>query len=263
MLEINSNKNPIIKEIKSLSRKKNRWKEKLFIIEGIKVIEEAIDNSLPIKYIIFSEALFKVDGGPAFYEKIKDRKESIKISASVFKYISDLDNPQGVLAIVEFKERSIDELYEKNLPFIIFLDSLNDPGNLGTIIRTADAFNIDAIVLGEGTVDPYNSKVVRSTMGSIFRVPLYNVKDNNLFFDNIEKNKINIITTSLYGELLEEEDFSQGFVVVIGNEANGVRKDIMERSNKELKIPMPGKAESLNAGVAASIIMYEAMRSRN
>ena len=263
MLEINSTKNSIVKEVKSLSRKKNRWRDKLFIIEGIKVIEEAIKDSLPIKYIFFSEVLLEVDGGQAFYNIIREEKQTIKISRSVFKYISDLDNPQGVLAVVEFQERDIEELYDKDIPFIIFLDSLNDPGNLGTIIRTADAFNIDAIVLGEGSVDPYNSKVVRSTMGSIFRVPLYNLRDNDLFFDNIEKKNINIITTSLSGESLGKEDFLEGFVVVIGNEANGVRKDIIERSNKQLKIPMPGKAESLNAGVAASIIMYEAMKSRN
>ena len=263
MLEISSSKNPIIKEIKGLSRKKNRWKEKLFIIEGIKVIEEAIESYIPIKHIFFSEELLGADGGEAFFEIIKSRKETIKLSRNVFKQITNLDNPQGILAIVEFEERDIEDLYSIDLPFIIFLDGLNDPGNLGTIIRTADAFDIDAIVLGEDSVDPYNSKVVRATMGSIFRVPLYNVKSNNGFFDNMKKKDINIITTSLSGRALEREDFKDGFVIVIGNEANGVRKEILEKSAKQIKIPMPGGAESLNAGVAASIIMYEAMRSRN
>lgn len=263
MLEISSNKNPIIKEIKSLSRKKNRWKESLFIIEGIKVIEEAIKASITIKYIFFSEILLEVDGGEAFFQQIKDRKETVKLSRNIFNQITNLDSPQGILAIVEFKERSIAELYKINLPFIIFLDGLNDPGNLGTIIRTADAFNIDAIVLGEDSVDPYNSKVVRATMGSIFRVPLYNVRDNDDFFDSMKKKDVNIMTTSLNGKPLEREDFKEGFVIVIGNEANGVRENIIEKSTKQIKIPMPGGAESLNAGVAASIIMYEAMRSRN
>lgn len=263
MLEITSNKNPIIKQVKALFKKKNRWKEKRFIIEGIKIIDEAIDSFIPIEYILFSETLFEVDGGKSFYEKIKNRPETRKLSKSVFKDITGLETPQGVLAVVEFKERSIEEAYEKDLPFMIFLDSLNDPGNLGTIIRTADAFNVDAVVLGEESVDPYNPKTIRSTMGSIFRVPLYIIKDNNLFFDNIKKRDISIITTSLEGKQLETEDFLEGFVLVIGNEANGVRKDIIESSTKEIKIPMPGGAESLNAGVAASIIMYEAMRSRN
>ena len=263
MLEISSSKNPIIKEIKNLSRKKNRWKEKLFVIEGIKVVEEAINSSIPIKYIFFSEILLHADGGQAFFEKINARKETVKLSRSVFKQITDLDSPTGVLAIVEFKERNIKDIYEKDFPFIIFLDGLNDPGNLGTIIRTADAFDVDAIVLGERSVDPYNSKVVRSTMGSIFRVPLYSIKDNNRFFDEVKERNINIITTSLNGKTLNREDFSGGFVIVIGNEANGVSENIIEKSTKEVKIPMPGGAESLNAGVAASIIMYEAMISRN
>lgn len=263
MLEINSSKNPIIKEIKGLSRKKNRWKEKLFIIEGIKLIEEALNNSIPIKYILFSEMLFEVDGGEDFFEKIKENKQTIKLSEIVFKQISGLENPQGVMAIVGFNERDIEELSEKEKPFIIFLDELNDPGNLGTIIRTADAFNIDGVVLGTGTVDPYNSKVVRSTMGSIFRVPIYNVRNNEMFFNYMKEIKIDIITTSLNGKQLSEEDFYESVVVVIGNEANGVGKDIIEISTKEIKIPMPGKAESLNAGVAASIIMYEGMKGRN
>lgn len=263
MLEISSSKNPIIKEIKGLSKKKNRWKEKLFIIEGIKVIEEAIKASIGIKYIFFSGILFETDGGEAFFEQIKNRKETVKLSNNIFKQVTNLDNPQGVLAIVEFKERDIADLYKIDLPFIVFLDGLNDPGNLGTIIRTADAFNIDGIVLGEDSVDPYNSKVVRATMGSIFRVPLYNVRDNDSFFNNMKEKGINIMTTSLSGKPLERENFKEGFVIVIGNEANGVRKETIEKSTKQIKIPMPGGAESLNAGVAASIIMYEAMRSRN
>ncbi|MGO1469209.1 MAG: TrmH family RNA methyltransferase [Tissierella sp.] len=263
MLEISSSKNSIIKEIKSLSRKKNRWKEKLFIIEGIKLIEEALNNFVPIKYILFSEMLLRVDSGEDFFMQIKNKKQTIKISETLFKQISDLENPQGVLAVVEFDEKRIEEIYKKENPLIIFLDRLNDPGNLGTIIRSADAFNIDAIVLGVGSVDPYNSKVVRSTMGSIFRVPIYNIKNNEIFFNDVKKRNIDIITTSLNGKRLSKKDLSSSAIIVIGNEANGVKNDIIELATKAVKIPMPGKAESLNAGVAASIIMYEGMRSRN
>lgn len=263
MLEINSSKNPIIKEIKALSRKKNRWKEKLFLIEGIKLIEEALSESVTIKHILFSENLFQVDGGKEFFERIEDKKNLIKTSESLFKEISTLENPQGVLALVEFNQVDINDLYKTDKPFIVFLDGLNDPGNLGTIIRTADAFNIDGIVLGEATVDPYNSKVVRSTMGSIFRVPIYSIKNNEAFFKDIKKRDIDIVTTSLNGKELSGEDFQKSALIVIGNEANGVSKDIIDKSTREIKIPMPGNAESLNAGVAASIIMYEAMKSRN
>lgn len=262
MLEISSSKNPTIKEIKSLSRKKNRWKEKLFILEGIKVIEEAIESSFKIKYILFTDKLALVEGGSEFFEEIKGRTETIKVSKEVFKDITDLENPQGVIAVVEFKDLDLEILYKKENPSIIFLDALNDPGNLGTIIRTADAFKIDAIVLGENSVDPYNPKVVRATMASILRVPIYNVEDNKTFFHNMKKNDINIITTSLKGKPLDKDEFINAFVVVIGNEASGVGEALLKESDKQIKIPMPGGAESLNAGVAASIIMYEAMKSR-
>lgn len=263
MLEISSSKNPIIKEIKSLSRRKNRWKEKLFIIEGIKLIEEAISSDIPIKHILFSQALLQVDGGEEFFDKIQNKKQTKKLSNNVFKEISGLENPQGVLAVVEFMERDIGDLYKKDKAFIVFLDSLNDPGNLGTIIRSADAFKIDGIVLGEDCVDLYNPKVIRSTMGSIFRVPIYNIRSNDFFFEDVRKQNIDIVTTSLSGNQISKEDFCGNILVVIGNEANGVRKDILEISTKQIKIPMPGSAESLNAGVAASIIMYEGMKSRN
>lgn len=263
MLEINSSKNSIIKETKSLSRKKNRWNDKLFIIEGIKTIAEAIKSSAKIKHIFYSEILFSTEDGLAFFQEIKNKNQTIKLSEAIFKEITDLENPQGVIAVVEFIDRDIEEIYNKDLSFILFLDELNDPGNLGTIIRTADAFNIEAIILGRGCVDPYNSKVVRSTMGSIFRVPIYNLKDNDSFFETIKKKGVKIMTTSLEGNLLSQQDFKDRNLVVIGNEANGVSKSIVELSDKEIKIPMPGSAESLNAGVAASIIMYEAMINRN
>lgn len=263
MLEIISSQNPLIKEIKGLNRKKNRWKNRLFIIEGIKIIEEAIINEIRIKNILFSDGFLESEEGNIFYERVKNWDNVNKISESLFKSISDTENPQGIMAICEFNIRSLLDIdYLKN-PSILFLDAVQDPGNMGTIIRTADAFKIDGIILGEGCVDPYNLKVVRSTMGSIFRVPLYISSDSIKTIVELKNKGFDILATSLDGRPIFDSDFNGKFIYVIGNEANGVDPRILDMADRCIKIPMPGNAESLNAGVAASIIMYEVMRSRN
>lgn len=264
MIQITSMKNPMIKEIKSLYRKKERMKSKSFIIEGIKIIEEAIDHSYPIKNIIYTDKLMDTKGGPEFYQTIRDREELIYVGDNIFKEISDTENPQGVLAIAKFQFEDLDKLKDKENPALIFLDRLQDPGNMGTIIRTADAFNFDGLIITDGSVDPYNPKVVRATMGSIFRLPIYYIEDSLRGLNKLKENRLRIISTSLEGSLpIYDIDYSGGFVLVIGNESTGVSDEIFSLSDRLIRIPMPGKAESLNAGVAASIIMYEGMKQRS
>lgn len=263
MLDITSPKNSLIKEIKSLYRKRDRWNNQLFIIEGIKIIEEALSNKVDLKYIVFTDKLLLTAEGKEFFEKIKYEENIVRVTESIIKEISDTENPQGVIGVAQFQVSSLEDLINKDNPSIIFLDGLQDPGNLGTIIRTCDAFNLDGIILGEGSVDPYNPKVVRATMGSIFRVPLL-VSNNSLeTLSKLRENKIKILATSLETNLpIYYIDYREGFVLVIGNESKGVDQEILKLSDQLIKIPMPGFAESLNAGVAASIIMYEAMRSK-
>lgn len=263
MQGINSNQNPIIKEIKSLYKKKNRWENRLFLIEGIKIVEEAIINEIGIKTIIISDNFFESKDGMRFYEGLRQRYNFVKVNDILYRSISDTENPQGIMAICGFNIREVKEIDGRNTHFILFLDGIQDPGNMGTIIRTADAFNIDGIIVGDGSVDPYNPKVVRSTMGSIFRVPLYICKNSVESLVGLKNKGFLILATSLSGVRIYDIDFDHKFVCIIGNEANGVDSTIMEYANQQIKIPMPGNAESLNAGVAASIIMYEVMRSRN
>ena len=264
MIEITSMKNPMIKEIKSLYRKKERIKSRTFIIEGIKIIEEAIENSYPIKEIVYTDKLLTSKDGPEFFETIKNIKDLIYVSENVFKEISDTENPQGVLAIARFSFSDLDKLKEKESPSLIFLDRLQDPGNMGTIIRSADAFNIDGIIITDGSVDPYNPKVVRATMGSIFRLPIYYIEDSLRGLNILKDHGIKVYSTSLEESLpIYEVDYNNGFILVIGNESTGVSDEIYSLSDKLIRIPMPGKAESLNAGVAASIVMYEAMKQRS
>lgn len=260
MLEVSSPKNPLIKEIKGLYRKKNRWHSKSFIIEGIKIINEALVNNIELKHIIYADSLLSNPEGEELLDRLYNNK--IKVSENIFKEISDTENPQGILGVAMFCERDIKDIIKLENPSLLFLDAIQDPGNMGTIIRTADAFNMDGIILGEGCVDPYNPKVVRSTMGSIFRTPIY-ISNNTLDCLQVIKDMgINILATSLEGELLYNKSFKDGCLCIIGNESRGVSSEIISMAEETIKIPMPGKAESLNAGVAASIIMYESMKWR-
>ena len=263
MLHITSSKNQIIKEVKNLYKRKERWKEQLFVIEGIKIIEEAILNNIGLKYIFITDKFQSTPEGISFYESIQHNKNLIHITENLFKEISDTENSQGIIGIAQFQIFNLEDLINKDNQSLIFLDGLQDPGNLGTIIRTCDAFNLDGIILGEGSVDPYNPKVVRATMGSIFRVPLV-VSNNSLeTLSKLQESKIKILATSLEtNSPIYDIDYKEGFALVIGNESKGVDQEILKLSDQLIKIPMPGFAESLNAGVAASIIMYEAMKGK-
>ncbi len=262
MMEITSLRNPIIKEIKGLYRKRDRWENRLFLMEGIKIIDEAISNDINLKYIIYNEKLLLTEDGQNFYNKNIDFPRLIKVTDIVFKEISDTDNPQGVLAVGEFNFNSL----ENDMDFkssLLFLDGLQDPGNMGTIIRSCDAFKLDGIILGENCVDLYNPKVVRATMGSIFRVPIYYTKNNIDGLKKLKDNNFKLYATSLDGSVPNYDiDYNEKYVIAIGNESRGVDNSILEIADSLIKIPMPGNAESLNAGVAASIIMYEAMKQR-
>lgn len=244
-----SKNNEYIKHIKSLSQKKYRDEYHEFIIEGIKLVKEAIEEKVNIKKIIICEELFN--------EKI-DFNDIEYVDEKIFKYISETETPQGVLAVVEQKESN------NVLGDIIFaLDNVQDPGNLGTIIRTLDCAGINSLILSSGCADLYNSKVVRSTMGAIFRV---NIEKHTNFTEKLLELKqkgYKIIVTSLNtNKSLYDIDFREKSIVVIGNESKGVSSEVMDLADTKIKIPMLGRTESLNAGVAASIIAYESVRQK-
>lgn len=262
MTYVSSSKNPIIKELKSLYKKKDRWTNRLYIIEGIKLVSEAINFGMDIKYIIYTDSFLNINEGTSLYNEICGRDNLVNVPENLFKEICDTENSQGIIAVVSFNLKNKEELLNKENSFLLYLDEIQDPGNLGTIIRSADAFKADGVLLGKGCVDPYNPKVVRATMGSVFRVPLYFIEDNGFLIELKNKN-YKIYATSLEGSVPNYEiTYKDNFVIAIGNESRGVKEEIINLSDALIKIPMPGLAESLNAGVAASIIMYEAMKQR-
>lgn len=257
---ISSKDNEFIKHIKKLKDKKYRDMNKEFIIEGIKLIKEAIEENAEIKQIIICDNCLDSDIIPKelMYEIAK--YECIYVTENIFKIISDVNTPQGILAIIgrNAEESQID--YTQDV--IVALDDIQDPGNLGTILRTVDSIGLNQILVSKGTADSYNPKVVRSTMGAIFRVRIIECEDLENALREVKKHKFELVVTSLQTEKsLYDIDFDKK-VIVIGNEANGVEQKIQNLADEKIKIPMIGKTESLNVSVATGIVLYEYVRQK-
>ncbi|MFR0822344.1 MAG: TrmH family RNA methyltransferase [Clostridia bacterium] len=260
MQVITSKDNEMVKNIKRLKEKKYRQREQAFIVEGIKLVQEAIQEQMVIKKVVICEDC-TTDGSidqSLLYEIAK--QDCMYVSKNVFESLTDVVNPQGILAVIEKKneESSID--YGEDM--LIVLDGIQDPGNLGTILRTMDSAGLKQIILSETTADPYNPKVVRSTMGAIYRIHIIQASNILETLKNIQKNKFQVVATSLQTqENIYTIDYHKK-AIVIGNEANGVSKEVLELANQKVKIPMLGKTESLNAAVATSVIIYEYVRRK-
>ena len=246
---ITSKDNEIIKNIKKLHDKKYRIDS--YIVEGIKMVKEAISENQLIELIAIREDL-----------EINFDTKNIKIitvSSKVFNDISDVKTPQGILAVIKKKPN---KQIETNTDYILALDSLQDPGNMGTIIRTADSANINQIIINKTTVDPYSSKVIRSTMGAIYRMNIIEVENLESTLKELQSKSFKVITTDLKAEKSIYDINYNRTIVVIGNEANGVSQGVLEIADERVIIPMLGKTESLNASIAASIMIYEHVRQK-
>lgn len=261
MQVISSKENEIIKNIKKLKEKKYRDLNNEYIIEGIKIIQEAIQENAKIKQIIICDDCEKNSNisQEMMYEIAK--YECIYVTNKIFTSLTDVKNPQGIMAIVEKNSSKEDEI-DYNQDIIVALDDLQDPGNLGTILRTVDSIGINQILVSKGTADSYNPKVVRSTMGAIFRVKIIECEDLEKTLKEIKKHKFEILVTSLQTENSIYDIKYNKKVIVIGNEANGVEEKIQNMADVKVKIPMLGKTESLNASVATGIILYEYVRQK-
>jgi RNA methyltransferase, TrmH family len=243
---IESVKNQKVKQWRKLQTKKEREATGTFMIEGLHLVEEALKTKEMIKDLIVSEDTTL----PTHWNV--DQLNIILVTKEVMKAISDTEAPQGIAAICEFQKQHEADSWEK----VLFVDGVQDPGNLGTIIRTADAAGIDGIILGEGTVDHYNSKVIRSSQGSIFHLPIVN---GNLmeWFQVYNEKQIPIYGTSLQnGVSYREATPTEQFCLIIGNEGSGVDRELLQKTTKNLYIPIYGGAESLNVGIATGILLY-------
>lgn len=254
MIYIESKDNTIYKETKKLKERKNRNKQKKYLIEGFRLVEEALKAKANIETIFYIEDI--EEKAINIINKYNYKGKIFKLNKSLFLEICETENPQGLLAVVLMNNTNT----VLNGEFYLLCDKVQDPGNLGTIIRTAHASGIDGVILTKGTVDIYNDKTIRSTMGSIFYVPI--IQDENLnVIRELKEKGFSIVATSLEGKNdFFDEDLTGKVVITVGNEGNGVSKEVYDISDKMVKIPMPGGAESLNVGVATSIILYERVR---
>lgn len=249
---IESNQNKIIKEVNSLKAKKERDKTGLFILEGKRLVDE-IPNSWEIKYLLKAES----------YSEDINFENVYTVKDSLFEKISETVNPQGILAVCHIKEFDVTNVDYSNSPFFVVLENVADPGNMGTLIRTADAAGADGIFLSKGCVDIYNPKVIRATMGSIFHLPIYRNLNLMDLMEDFKNNNVKTLAAHLKGTSTPYKvDMTTACAVIIGNEANGLSDEISEMASDLVKIPMPGKAESMNAGIAGGILIYEAVRQR-
>ena len=257
MLE--SRQNKIVKKIESLKNKRDRDKTGLFVVEGERFVSEIPDKSL-IDLVAFSETYAKNND----IEKYFENGNAFVISDAVFKYCSDTENPQGILAVCKKQEKSLKGIIKnKDNGFYIVAEELNDPGNLGTIIRTADASAVDGIILTRGSVDLYNPKVLRSTMGAIFHIDICQNCDISETVSMLKEKGVSVYAGHLKGEKYPYDlDLKKGTAFMIGNEARGLSDKATSLCDELVKIPIPGKAESLNASMAGGILMYEVVRQR-
>ena len=246
---ITTTQNKQIKQIIKLKKSaRERRKQELFLVEGIRMFTE-----IPEEY------LYKVYASEDFYNEhrvIFEHMDVELVSPQVMKEISDTMTPQGVLALVKMMKYSLEDLLEQEKPLFLVLENLQDPGNLGTILRTGEGAGINGVIMSHDTVDIYNPKVTRSTMGSIFRVPFVYV-DDLLEVAETMKQK-NLKGKGWY----DEQSYVGGTAFLIGNEGNGLTDKLTDKVQKKIKIPMCGKVESLNAAMASGLLVYEARRQR-
>lgn len=256
---ITSTSNVQIKEITALLKKsKERKDKKVFVIEGRKMFEEICQDTSRVVKAYFSESYIKEQYSgkdlPAVPHEI--------VADSVFDAMAETVTPQGVLAIVKMPEYSLEKMIAE-AGTLVLLENLRDPGNLGTIIRTAEAAGVSGVVLSKESVDIYNPKVIRSTMGAVYRVPFIYAEQFTDLLQSLRNQNVRLLAAHLKGKkTFDKADYSGKVGILIGNEANGLSEEASGLANEKVLIPMAGSVESLNAAVAAALLMYEAFRNQ-
>lgn len=252
---ITSTSNNKIKNLsKCMKSSKERKKQDVFLVEGIRMFSE-IPDRLHMETFVTE----------AFYEKNKELFFDIPfeiVSEHIMESVSDTKTPQGVISIVKRQHYTVEEVCKGKAPLIIALENIQDPGNLGTILRTAEGAGVTGVLMSGDTVDIYNPKVVRATMGSIFRVPFAVVENLTECIRGLNHKNFRTYSAHLQGKCFYDFDYRNPTIFCVGNEGNGLSKELSEITNHKIVIPMMGKVESLNVATASTILMYEAMRQR-
>ncbi len=262
MERITSVGNARIKRLVSLRQKaRTRRETKSFVIEGIRLFQDTPDSF--IKEIYIDESFFPQLDSTVVSERLS-RHEVFAVTPEVFTKISDTVTPQGMLAVVRMPEYSVDEILNTDRQqLILLLEDIQDPGNLGTMLRTAEAAGADGVIMSRNTADVFNPKVVRSTMSAVFRVPFAYTDDMIQTVRQLQEKGTKVFAACLEdSEDYAETDYLKSCAVLIGNEGSGLKKETAAAADRRVVIPMKGEIESLNAAVSAAVIMFEAQRQR-
>ena len=264
---ITSSNNAKVKQVVQWQTKaKERRKDHVFLAEGIRMCEEAPVKNVREVYLT-EELEQKIrqnaqNGDTAFWDKLQQTGYET-VSPEVFAKMADTQTPQGILTVLEQPVYDLTQLLEQPDPLFLMLENLQDPGNLGTILRTAEGAGVTGILMDRECVDVYNPKTIRSTMGSIYRMPFVYVEDLGKGIQDLKDKGITIYAAHLEGtNSYDEEDLTNPCAFLIGNEGNGLRREIADMADCYVKIPMLGQVESLNAAIASSVLMFEAARQR-
>lgn len=256
---ITSTSNRQVKQVMQLQKKaKARNEMDCFVVEGLKMAAEVPTDKMIQGYLSAS-----------FYEKhgIPHQLQNVEfeiVDDKVFAQMSDTKTPQGILCLVKQYHYSLEDILGKENPLVLVLEDLQDPGNVGTIFRTAEGAGVDGIILSKNSVDLYHPKTIRSTMGSIYRMPFLYTDDLNGVLDKIKKSGVRTYAAHLEGNnTYDKEDYQTGCAFLIGNEGNGLSEKTTQAADCKIRIPMEGKLESLNAAVATALLIYEVHRQRS
>lgn len=271
---ITSLNNPKIKEVIKLNNKARARKDAgVFLVEGIRMLREVPFDLL--KEVYMTQDFFDKHGDEPVLERLKtylDRPARLAgddifvtlVSDECMQKICDTVTPQGVICVIKRRSYEITDMNAGDGTFILLLENIQDPGNLGTMIRTAEAAGATGVIMSQGTVDVYSPKVVRATMGAIFRVPFFYVPDMCQQIDKIKQLGLSVYAACLDGaDWYTEPDYTKRCAILIGNEGNGLSKEAIARADGGIFIPMDGQVESLNASISAAVLMYEVHRQRN
>jgi TrmH family RNA methyltransferase len=252
---ITSNQNSKIKLVRALlSRAKERREAGLFVIEGVRLVEEAVNGDWRLEIVFYDETLS--ERGKSLVSSLKSRNIEVEeVSASVMKSISETESPQGILAVLKFSQLPI----TNNLNFVLIPDQIRDPGNLGTLLRSAIATGVQAVLIPPDTTDAFAPKVLRSGMGAHFKLPIQEMSWEEI--GQVVKG-LNVFIADMNGQPCWETDLKNPLALIIGSEAEGASENARKLANGKISIPMSGEIESLNAGVAGSVLMFEVLRQR-
>ena len=261
---ITSLTNPKIKQVVKLRDRRFRDNADLFLIEGYRELLRAVDSNLEIQELFICREFFLGENEDSLIQKaISCGAEVYECQKNVFQKISYRDRPDGLLAVAPQRHYSLDVLSKKENPFIVVAEAIEKPGNLGTILRSADAVGVDGVIVCDRCTDIHNPNVVRASVGTLFTVPVVEISSSDTL-EWLQKNNImTVAATPSAKEMYTEVDLKGPVALVVGTEQYGLSELWMEHSNCKVKIPMLGEADSLNVAMATTLLLYEVLRQRN